>query len=126
MTFIENFKQFTKFGIVGVANTAITIATYSLLVYLGVNFIVANIIGYCIGIVNSYLWNSKYVFNTNKSSYGIMVKFICVNLLVLIINTLLLYFLVKVLLWNKYYSQFVTVTIGLFINYIFNKIWTFK
>ncbi len=126
MTFIENFKQFIKFGIVGVANTAITIATYSLLVYLGVNFIIANITGYAIGIINSYIWNSKYVFNIDKSNYGVMVKFIGVNLIVLIINTLLLYFLVKVILWNKYYSQYVTVIIGFFINYILNKICVFK
>jgi len=126
MTFIENFKQFIKFGIVGVANTAITIATYSLLVYLGVNFIIANITGYAIGIVNSYIWNSKYVFNIDKSNYGVMVKFIGVNLIVLIINTLLLYFLVKVILWNKYYSQYVTVIVGFFINYILNKICVFK
>lgn len=126
MGFIENFKQFTKFCIVGVSNTVITIATYSILVYLGVNFIVANIIGYSIGIINSYIWNSKYVFNLSKSNYKVMIKFFCVNIFVLIINTLLLYILVEAILWNKYYSQLITATLGLFINYIFNKIWAFK
>lgn len=126
MAFNEDFKQFTKFGIVGVSNTAITIATYSILVYLGLYFIIANIIGYAIGIVNSYILNSKFVFKIDKSSYRVMVKFIGVNVKVLIINTLLLYFLVIVISWNKYYSQFATVIIGFFVNYMLNKIWVFK
>lgn len=122
---MESAYQFIKFSIVGVCNTLATLLSYWILVYFGVNFVIANIIGYCIGILNSYFWNSRWVFNNNSQS-KVMIKFICVNLVVLSINTLLLYLLVKDIKVNAYISQLLVTAVGMVINFILNKVWTFK
>lgn len=122
---MESTYQFMKFSIVGASNTLATILTYSILVHYGVNFVIANIIGYSVGILNSYFWNSKWVFNS-KFQPKAAIKFICVNLVVLSINTLLLYLLVKNIKMNAYISQLVVIVVGMAINFILNKVWTFR
>lgn len=123
---MKNLMQFIKFGIVGVSNTIITFAIYSLLVYFNINYIIANIIGYCAGIANSFVWNSKWVFKKNSSNSTILFKFIIVNLIVLCITTYSLFILVNTFGINKYLSQIITIILGMIINFILNKIWTFK
>ena len=54
--------KFIKFGLVGVLNTIINWILFRLLNSIGVYYIISNIIAYSISTVNSYLWNSKWVF----------------------------------------------------------------
>lgn len=118
--------RFLKFGIVGVMNTLITFASYSLLVYLGVNYMVSNVIGYALGILNSYFWNKGWVFKKKDADSKTVMKFIVVNLITLGFNTGFLYILVDNLYVNKYLAQIGATALGLIINYTLNKIWTFK
>ena len=61
-------KKFMKFGLIGILNTLITIGSYMLFVYLGMNYIIANVIGYGIGVINSYYWNKNWVFQVKLES----------------------------------------------------------
>ena len=58
----ERFGQIFKFGIVGASNTVISYVVYAILVYLGMHYLAANVIAYFAGVINSFIWNSKYVF----------------------------------------------------------------
>ena len=58
--------QFLKYGVVGVMNTAITLIVIFLCKSVfGVNEYVSNAIGYVAGLVNSFLWNRRWVFNSH-------------------------------------------------------------
>ncbi len=118
--------SFIKFALVGCLNTGITIGTYSLLTYLNVNYIIANIIGYSLGTLNSYVWNKNWVFKSTQEHKKLLFKFIIVNLLTLGFNTSLLYLLVDKLHGSKFISQLFVTAVGLVINFSLNKIWTFK
>lgn len=118
--------SFIKFALVGCLNTGITIGTYSLLIYLNVNYIIANIIGYSLGTLNSYIWNKNWVFKSTQEHKKLLFKFIAVNLLTLGFNTLLLYLLVDKLHGSEFISQIFVTAAGLVINFSLNKIWTFK
>ena len=66
MNFInEGVNKFVKFGLVGVLNTLINWIIFALLNFIGVYYIVANVIAYVIATANSYIWNSKWVFKYN-------------------------------------------------------------
>ena len=117
--------QFLKFGIVGLSNSIITFVVYSILVFCGSNYIVANVIGYCAGVVNSYIWNSKFVFKRQQSKV-LFTKFIIVNIITLGINTMTIFILIDKLYYGKYVSQLLTIFISMIINYTLNKFWTFK
>ena len=55
--------QFVKFGLVGASNTVISLITYYIFVFLGLNYLVANFLGFITGTLNAYYWNSRFVFS---------------------------------------------------------------
>jgi putative flippase GtrA len=123
---MKEIYRFAKFAIVGVSNTLLTLLTYWLLVYFGMYFVTANIIGYTLGVVNSYFWNSKYVFEKIGAHTTTIPKFVVVNLIVLGLTTTLLYMFVERIGLNKYIVQLMVIPVGMVSNYILNKAWTFK
>ena len=55
--------QFLKFGIVGVSNTLLAFAVYTLLLKVfGVWYIAASAIGFAVGAVNGFLLNRRWTF----------------------------------------------------------------
>lgn len=119
-------EKFLKFGLVGIFNTLITIISYIILVKLGMNYLIANIISYLIGVANSYYWNKNWVFRSNSKNLSVFLKFMTVNLIVLAFNTLSLFILVDKLLYNEFIAQIFAIGIGMMINFFLNKIWTFN
>jgi len=119
-------QKFLKFGLVGIINTLISICFYILLVNIGLHYILANILSYLIGVLNSYYWNKKWVFNYHDNHLSVFVKFLLVNLIVLGINTLSLYVCVHLIGMNKYEAQLIATAIGMGINFILNQKWTFE
>lgn len=118
--------QLIKFSLVGVLNTALSFCIYTLLIFLGVNYLVSNIIAYCTGTVNSYLWNKGWVFKSKKSHSEIFYKFIGVNLITMFFNSLLLFLFVTTMGLNKLISQIMATFLGILTNFLLNKLWTFK
>lgn len=58
------FRQFIKFSAVGVINTLVTLFTiFVCKSLLGVNPYVSNAIGYGVGLINSFVWNRRWVFD---------------------------------------------------------------
>ncbi|WP_326511584.1 GtrA family protein [Clostridium intestinale] len=126
VNFIKGKKEFIKFGIVGVSNTLITFVVYNILLRLGINYLVANIIGYICGMINGFIWSKNWVFKVNNESKMYFIKFALVNLLSLAVSTGLLMVLVKQLSLNSTIAQLITTCITVVINYLLNKIYTFK
>ena len=114
-------EKLFKFGLVGIVNTLISIGFYMLFVKLGMNYILANILSYMIGLLNSYYWNKKWVFKNTGNHLSVFTKFVMVNLIVLGINTLSLFLLVNKLGLNQYVAQLISTVIGMGINFILNK-----
>lgn len=119
-------EKFLKFGLVGIFNTLITIISYNLLVKIGMNYLVANSIGYMIGVANSYYWNKNWVFRSKDNNKSLFLKFLAVNLIVFAFNTISLYLLVDKLLMNPFISQIFAIGIGMIMNFFLNKFWTFN
>jgi len=71
---------------VGVLNTALTYIVYVIAIILGVAPHIAIMIGYPIGLLNSYLWNKYFTFKTKKISVMEIIRFIFVYLCTLGIN----------------------------------------
>ncbi|WP_297637222.1 GtrA family protein [uncultured Clostridium sp.] len=119
-------EKLIKFGFVGVINFTITLIVYNILIHFGVNYIVANSIGYIAGMVNSYVWNNIWVFQAKSKSLKVAIKFIIVNLIVMGINNILLFILVKDCGLNKTIAQGVALVITTLINFAGNRFWTFR
>ena len=60
--------QLIKYGVIGAMNTLITAVSFYLLnTWLSVPYGPANIIGYVLGVINSFIWNRNWVFNNKKN-----------------------------------------------------------
>ena len=74
----SRIAQFVKFCLVGVMNTLVTLcAIFLCKSLLGVNQYVSNAIGYILGVINSFLWNKQWVFNTVGHYRREAVRFAC-------------------------------------------------
>lgn len=118
-------KRFLKFGTVGVFNTLITLGSYTLLIYIGMNYLLANVLGYMLGVLNSYYWNKKWVFKAGDVKADVFLKFASVNVFTLGFNTLILYLLVHYAGIHPVLANIVAIGSGMVLNYLLNARWTF-
>lgn len=69
--------QLIRFGIVGVINTLLTLTViFVCKSLLGVNIYVANALGYGVGLLNSFVWNKRWVFKSDGRYRREAVKFL--------------------------------------------------
>jgi putative flippase GtrA len=119
-------KMFLKFGTVGFFNTLITLGSYTLFIYIGINYLAANVLGYSLGVLNSFYWNKKWVFQDQTKKASVFLKFIAVNILTLAFNTFALYILVSQLGLHPVLANVFAIGSGLALNFIMNVKWTFN
>lgn len=119
-------ERLIRFGLVGVINTLITMIIYNVLIHFGVNYLIANVIGYGLGTINSYVLNNNWVFKTKSNKIETFIKFLSVNILSLAINSTMLYSMVSILDFNKSMAQIGAIASGMIVNYLANKLWTFN
>jgi len=121
-------KIFIKFCLVGGTNTLLTLLTFYILnTALGINYILSSTLGYCVGMVNSYILNKRWTFYDNeKVILNQFIKFVTVNLMSLSINLLVMYTLSGKLHWDNMNAQIVATGFSIISNYIGSKLWVFR
>ena len=120
----DSVIQFLKFSIVGLSNTIVSYLVYAALLFIGVNYIVANIVSYFAGVINSFYWNNKYVFDNERSDLSSLIASSAFT--GLIINNILLYFWVSVLGISSILGPLLNLFVTYPLNYILSKYWAFK
>lgn len=127
----DSVIQFLKFSIVGLSNTIVSYLVYAALLFIGVNYIAANIVSYFAGVINSFYWNNKYVFDNERSDLSSLIssfsKLLASSAFTgLIINNILLYFWVSVLGISSILGPLLNLFVTYPLNYILSKYWAFK
>ena len=116
-----------RFSIVGVGNTLVNWGIFFILNAFGVYYIISNIIAYIIATINSYIWNSLWVFKYGQGlDINTSVKFFILNLVGLTVNTTIMYILVDILNFNKFMALVLASVVVVIMNYTINKLWVFK
>lgn len=120
-------KQFLKFGLVGVSNTLISLGMYYLLYFVGINYLVANAIGFVVSVLNSYYWNNKYVFKKTQNGHlkPLLKTFLSYGSTFLL-STALLFALVQYVGISEVLAPVICIIITTPINFVINKLWAFK
>lgn len=121
-------KQFFKFGIVGVSNTLISLGCYYLLVWLGLHYLIANAVGFVLSVINSYFWNSRYVFKEKTEHNGIraFVKVFLSYGASFCLSSVLMLLFVQVLGISEYIAPILRLVFTIPLNFVMNKLWAFK
>ena len=67
----NEIKKILKFGVTGVMNTAVDFVVYTVLVSVcGMGLYVSQMISYCCGMLNSYVINRKWTFDTRNGFFN--------------------------------------------------------
>ena len=119
-------RQFVKYGVVGASNTVLTFATYSVGVWIGVPYLVALIVGYLPGALNSYLLNRHWTFAAGDLSHAHTgSRFAIVQGCAIVANLGALYVLVHELAVEKILAQAILTVPVVAITFFINRTWTF-
>lgn len=122
-------KEFLKFAFVGLIGTLINIAIlYLLTEKIGVYYMFSAIISFIVAMSSNFFLNKIWTFE-EKIGFkigGKYIKFALVSVTALLVNLFFLYVFTEV--WDIYYifSQVLAIGVALIINFIGNKIWTFR
>tara|TARA_B100000768_G_C11275049_1_gene375495 strand:+ start:2259 stop:2642 length:384 start_codon:yes stop_codon:yes gene_type:complete len=122
-------KLFSKFVIVGALNFIVTfvIFTFSLQI-IGVKYIYALIVAWCIGILFTYILNFIWVFRPEKMlSFNLyFVKYIFAGGVSVMVNLIFLSALVEIGNYNPFWSQVSLLPLILIFNFSTANWWSMK
>jgi putative flippase GtrA len=127
---IEWLLQFIKFTFVGVLNTTLDWGVYLLLTYwfgniLGFKYF-AKAFSYSVGIVNSFMLNRSWTFNSKAEFKGAFPTFFLISIVAVLINTLSMYVSVNILNFGELQSLFLATMAAMSWNFLISKFFVFR
>jgi len=124
----EICRQFLKFCLVGVINTAVDFCVYLFFSrVMGLFFLYANILAILVAMTFSFVLNKYWTFqNLEKKIKSQYLKFFFVNVIYFFLNNSIFYAAVHYLGIFDLYAKMIAIGLGLFWNFLANRYWTFK
>jgi putative flippase GtrA len=121
-------KRLVRFVIVGGINTLITLGIFYFLYNLmQINYLIASIVGYGIGIISSYIWNKLWTFESKSTAIGFeFSKFATLSLTGLVLNALMMAVFVKAFGIMPLVAQLITIALIFILNFLGSSYWVFK
>lgn len=120
-------RRFLRFCIVGVGNTAADLGLFWLLSWAGAPFLVAQVLSYSAGVLNSYLLNRHWTFRiSSRANPREAAKFLVVNLLSLGASTAVLYGLHDLFHVGLGFAKVLAMAAAPIVNFIGNLLWVFS
>lgn len=124
----DTVKQAIKYGVVGASNTVITaVVIWIMMKLLGCSDVVSNVVGYVAGVLNSFVWNKQWTFQSSAGWMDSAIRFgIVFGICYLLQLALLMYVLNPYVPIDPYYNQLIAMLFYTVINFVMNKFYTFK
>lgn len=124
----EIIQQFILFAMVGVSNTVVLLICYYLVLFTAgaEHYLLGQTLGYIAGILNSFFWNSRYVFSEKKHHAKIAFLKMCICYgLTYFLQIGILYGSVEWLSISESIAPVIAIIITTPINYVLNKLFAF-
>jgi putative flippase GtrA len=124
----DTFVKFIKFSTIGFITTISSYLLFFILFEIvHINYLVASITSYILGIVISYFGNKYWTFRIIKSVWHLeFIKYTVLNIIGLLINTLIMLLLVENFDLNPLIAQIYAMSVVLFYNFFGSKFWVFR
>lgn len=119
-------KNLILYGLIGGSCAALDFILYSIFVIIGMNILLANVIGVHVGIVTSFFLNSRYNFRMTDHPFKRFLSFYIIGLIGLGVSSLLLWLLVDHMGWNPIIAKILAIGIVAICQFLMNKTITFK
>jgi putative flippase GtrA len=122
----HSIREFIRFVLVGMLNTGVDVAIFTLLIWSGAAYLAAQTVSYTCGAANSYLLNKLWTFRSCGLSYAEMVRFALVNLVSLGISLALLALFHHQAGMGLAAAKGGATVCALAANFLGNKLWVFR
>lgn len=120
-------RQFIKFNLVGLLNTALDFALFALLTWLGVYYILAQCISYGVGMLNSYALNKYWTFaQKGRLEPKQVIRFTVLNLGSLLLSLVLLALFRDQLELKLLLAKLLATVATTLVNFAGSKLWVFR
>ena len=122
----SNWVQLVKFSAVGASGYVVNLAVFTTLVHgLGLHYILAAVLAFCVAVTNNFLWNRHWTFAATEGHMGFQAaRFFTVSVIALGFNLLMLELLVRADV-EKVLAQALAILAATPLNFIGNKLWSF-
>jgi putative flippase GtrA len=121
----HNWIQLAKFGVVGMVGYVVNLAVYASLLGIGAHKAAA--VSFVVSAANNYWWNRHWTFAHQKGHFAYQgARFFIVALIALGVNQLWLLVFLDWLGWGKIVSQAVAIVLVTPLNFLGNKLWSFR
>ncbi|RLA72627.1 MAG: hypothetical protein DRG24_02375 [Epsilonproteobacteria bacterium] len=122
-------KTVHKFLLLGLTTTAIDYIVYSIAIVLGVDYVIAIVLGYSLGLLANYLIGRRYIFTSGAKLKSSKHEFIAV-VSIAIFGALFNIVIVKILSYSLFtldplYSRIIAIGVVFFWNYFARKVFVY-
>ena len=123
-----NWLQLVRFGLVGGVGFVVNLAVYALFVHsVGVDYHVAAVVAWLVAVVNNFVLNRHWTFDARDGrAHFQAVRFLVVSLVALGFSLLLLTLFVESAGIAKVPAQALAVAGAMPLNFLGNKLWSFR
>jgi putative flippase GtrA len=124
----QNWVQLGKFLLVGLSGYVVNLAvfTFSLSVF-SVHHIAAATIAFAVAVLNNFWWNRHWTFAAGSGHAGFQAaRFFTVSVCAFLIQVALLELFVTNGGWPKVLAQAVSLALATPVNFVGNKLWSFR
>ena len=121
----HNWVQLAQFSVVGASGYVINLVVYALLLGLGPHTAAA--ISFVVSAANNYWWNRHWTFVHAKGHFGYQgMRFFVVSAIAFLANQFWLFLLLDVAGLGKLVSQAIAILLVVPLNFVGNKLWSFR
>ena len=124
------FRQFFKFSIVGLSNTAVSLGVYYFFVWIRNDTFMAmtgHTLGWFLGVANSFLWNKLFVFKESEEIWWkALIKTYLGYGTSFLVSLALIYIQVKQLGISTYIAPLTAFAVTIPMNFLVSKFWSFQ
>ncbi|MFT4034553.1 MAG: GtrA family protein [Patulibacter sp.] len=123
---IREAWRMLRFGVVGVANTAIYTGMYAALLAGGMPYGSASVLAYAVAISIAYFLNHRFTFRVAEHSSALVARFFAVQIAAAVANIAILALLVEGAGIDPLLAQFVTLPPVVLSTFVLNRLVVFR
>lgn len=126
----DHWRQLIKFGMVGASGFLINAAVFAFALHvLGVHYLLANVLAFCVAVGNNFFWNRTWTFRHDRADRHVAfqaVRFLSVACIALALSSAILWVLVELGGLNEQVAQLIAVALVTPFSFLANKLWSFR
>lgn len=124
--FYLKFRNLFLYGIIGCLSSSLDFLIYTILIHIGIYYLIANCISVLAGITTSFTLNRQYNFKVKDSTVRRFSIFLAVGVCGMLLSNIILYVCVDILVVDILLSKILSIIFVVILQFIINKYITFK